>query len=146
MKASLNFLHHQSNDWNRELEFYKDEIEIGNIVNTLEDSIDCGFGLERLEMIVNKTFKSKNDIIVETILKIIDSGVTPTYNKQGSILRKLLRICYIENVFIDHPFYEMELIRQEKIKSKYNRLKKKHHDKSKEWWWNTMGIDIDNLI
>lgn len=127
-------------------EFYKDEIEIGNIVNTLEDSIDCGFGLERLEMIVNKTFKSKNDIIVETILKIIDSGVTPTYNKQGSILRKLLRICYIENIFIDHPFYEMELIRQEKIKSKYNRLKKKHHDKSKEWWWNTMGIDIDNLI
>lgn len=127
-------------------EFYKDEIEIGNIVNTLEDSIDCGFGLERIEMIVNKTFKSKNDIIVETILKIIDSGVTPTYNKQGSILRKLLRICYIENIFIDHPFYEMELIRQEKIKSKYNRLKKKHHDKSKEWWWNTMGIDIDNLI
>lgn len=28
MKASLNFLHHQSNDWNRELEFYKDEIAV----------------------------------------------------------------------------------------------------------------------
>lgn len=127
-------------------EFYKNNIEIGNIVNTIGDSIDCGFGLERLDMIVNGTIRDKRSIIVESIFKIIESGVTPTYNKQGSILRKLLRICYVENIIIDHPFYEMELIRQEKIKSKYNRLKKKHSDKSKEWWWNTMGIDIDNLI
>ncbi len=28
MKASLNALHHQSNDWLRELEFYKDDLAI----------------------------------------------------------------------------------------------------------------------
>ena len=28
MKASLNFLHHQNNDWLRELAFYKDELSI----------------------------------------------------------------------------------------------------------------------
>lgn len=30
MKASLNFLHHQSTDWLRELAFYKDELAILN--------------------------------------------------------------------------------------------------------------------
>lgn len=30
MKASLNFLHHQGNDWLRELEFYKDELALLN--------------------------------------------------------------------------------------------------------------------
>jgi phosphoribosylaminoimidazole-succinocarboxamide synthase len=28
MKASLNFLHHQANDWLREMEFYKEEFAI----------------------------------------------------------------------------------------------------------------------
>lgn len=126
-------------------EFYKNDIEIGNIVNTMNESIDCGFGLERLEIIVNDIIITRESTLKESILKIINSGVTPTYNKQGSILRKLLRICYLEGIIIDHPFYEMEIIRQEKIISKYNRLKEKHKDKSKEWWFSTFGIDIENI-
>ncbi len=126
-------------------EFYKDDIEIGNIVNTMGDSIDVGFGLERIEMVLNKSVKTKEETLRDTIFKIIESGFTPTYNKQGSLLRKLLRICYLEGIEIDHQFYHDEIVRQEKIVSKYNRLKKRHEDKSKEWWWNTMGIDLDLL-
>lgn len=124
-------------------EFYKDGIEIGNIVNPLGTCIDVGFGLDRIVMVLNNEIKSKEDTLKETIIKIIDSGFKPTYNKQGSILRKLLRICYLEGIVIDHPFYEDEIKRQQKIIDKYNRLKDKHKDKSKEWWFSTFGIDLD---
>ena len=124
-------------------EFYKDGIEIGNIVNPLGTCIDVGFGLERLEMVLTGGRKSKEETLRETVIKIIESGFTPTYNKQGSILRKLLRICYLEKIEINHPFYEEEIKRQDKIISRFNRLKDRHKDKSKEWWWNTHGIDLD---
>lgn len=127
-------------------EFYKDDIEIGNIVNTLGDCIDVGFGLERLEMILNGEYRTREETIRETVIKIIECGFKPTYNKQGSLLRKLLRICYLESIKIDHQYYYDEIIRQEKIINKWNRLKDKHKDKPKEWWWNTHGIDIDIFL
>lgn len=127
-------------------EFYKNGIEIGNIVNTLGDCIDVGFGLERLEMILNGEYRTKEETIRETIIKIIECGFKPTYNKQGSLLRKLLRICYLESIEVDHQYYRDEILRQEKILNKWNRLKDKHKDKSKEWWWNTHGIDIDIFL
>jgi len=124
-------------------EFYKDDIEIGNIVNPLGDCIDCGFGSERLHMVLTSEKKSTEETLIETIHKIIESGFTPTYNKQGSILRKLLRMCYLKNIIIDHPFYEQEILRQEKILNRYNNLKDKHKDKDRNWWMSTHGIDID---
>lgn len=126
-------------------EFYKNDIEIGNIVNPLGDCIDVGFGLNRIEMILNNETISREIVLKETIFKIINSGYKPTYNKQGSLLRKLLRICYLEGIVIEHEFYETEIKRQEKILSKYNRLKDKHKDKSKDWWWSTFGIDLNLL-
>jgi len=89
--------------------------------------------------------KTKEETLVKTIMKIIDSGFKPTYNKQGSLLRKLLRICYLEKIEVPHQFYQDEILRQEKILNKYNRLKDKHKDMPKEWWWNTFGIDLDLL-
>lgn len=124
-------------------EFYKNGIEIGNIVNPLGTCIDCGFGKDRLEMVLNNETKSKEETLRDTIFKIIESGFTPSYNKQGSILRKLLRICYLENIIIYHQFYRDEIVRQEKILNRYNRLKNKHKGKDRNWWFNTFGIDID---
>ena len=126
-------------------EFYKDGIEIGNIVNPLGTCIDVGFGLDRIVMVLTGEPKSKEETLRETVMKIIDSGFTPTYNKQGSLLRKLLRICYLEKIEINHQFYRDEIIRQEKIVNKYNRMKQnpKFKDKDKQWWFNTLGIDID---
>jgi hypothetical protein len=49
-------------------------------------------------MVLTGVPKSKEETLRETITKIIDSGFKPTYNKQGSILRKLLRICYLEKI------------------------------------------------
>lgn len=126
-------------------EFYKNGIEIGNIVNPLGTCIDVGFGLDRIVMVLTNQTKSKEETLRETVMKIIDSGFTPTYNKQGSLLRKLLRICYLEKIEINHQFYRDEIIRQEKIVNKYNRMKQnpKFKDKDKQWWFNTLGIDID---
>ena len=126
-------------------EFYKDDIEIGNIVNPLGTCIDVGFGKNRIEMVLTGLRKTREETLRETIIKIIDSGYYPTYNKQGSILRKLLRICYLENIVIDHKFYQDEIIRQDKIIEKYNRLKDKpkFQNKDKAWWFNTVGIDLD---
>ena len=124
-------------------EFYKDDIEIGNIVNPLGTCIDVGFGLERLEMILNKQIISKEDTLKESIMKIIESGFKPSNNKQGYILRKLLRVCHQNKIEIEHPFYINEVERQERILNKWEKLKNKHKDKPKEWWFDTHGIDLD---
>lgn len=124
-------------------EFYKDDIEIGNIVNPLGTCIDVGFGLERIQMVLNNIPKSKEDTLKETVLKMVESGFEPGNNKQGYVLKKLLRLCHKNGVVINHKFYEEEVIRQEKILIKWNRLKDKHKDKPKEWWWDTHGIDLD---
>lgn len=124
-------------------EFYKNNIEIGNIVNTLGTCIDVGFGLERLEMIINNQTKTKEQTLYETTNKIIECGFFPGNTKQGYVLRKLLRLCYINSVDINHNFYSSEIERQNKIINRFNILKDKHKDKTKEWWWDTHGIDID---
>lgn len=126
-------------------EFYKDGIEIGNIVNPLGTCIDVGFGLERLEMIISGKNKTENETLKESVYKIIQSGFRPSNTKQGYVLRKLLRMCHQKGIKIDHQFYKDEILRQEKIHSKWLKLKDKHQDKGKEWWWETMGIDIDTI-
>lgn len=123
-------------------EFYHNDIEIGNIVNTMGDCIDVGFGLERLDSIVNSNNKSKQEILKETIEKILDSGYYPSNKEQGYVLRKLLRTLCKTGFEWDNEFYLKELKRQQKTISKYNKLKNKHKDKSKEWWFSTHGIDI----
>ena len=127
-------------------EFYINDIEIGNIVNTLEDCIDVGFGLERLELVLSGVSKTKEEILIETVQKIIQCGIKPGNTKQGYILKKLLRICYESGINLEHEYFQEEKLRQEKVLQKWNRLKDKHKDKSKEWWWDTHGIDLDLFI
>ncbi len=125
-------------------EFYKNGIEIGNIVNPLGESIDVGFGLERLEIFHGLT-RSKEDILRESVIKIVNSGYRPGNLKQGYVLRKLLRECFRNNITIDHEFYHDEVKRQEKIVQRYNKLKDRNLDKSPEWWYDTHGIDLSLL-
>jgi alanyl-tRNA synthetase len=127
-------------------EFYIDGVEIGNIVNPLGTCIDVGFGLERLQMFTEqRTHDNKDSILIETINKIIQSGYEPSNIKQGYVLRKLLRQLYKNGGSMEHTFYEQEVKRQQKILERYNKLKDKHKDKPKDWWWETMGIDLDLL-
>ncbi len=74
---------------------------------------------------------------------MIESGFKPSHYGEGYILKKLLRICYLEGIEIDNQLYRDEILRQEKLMSKWLRMKDKHQDKPKEWWWNTHGLDLD---
>jgi alanyl-tRNA synthetase len=59
-------------------EFYKNGIEIGNIVNPLGTCIDVGFGLERLDMIVHGTAPAtQHELLVSAIETIIEAGYRP---------------------------------------------------------------------
>ncbi len=127
-------------------EFYKDDIEIGNIVNPLGNCIDVGFGLERLEFFINGYVeKSREDILIETCDKIIYSGYSPSNKEQGYVLRKLLRELYRLKSEWDNSYYLDEKKRQDKVLERYNHMKDKpkYQGKSKEWWFDTMGVDID---
>jgi alanyl-tRNA synthetase len=126
-------------------EFFVDDIEIGNIVNPLDNCIDVGFGLERLEIFVNGKKINKVETLKETALKIIESGYTPSNLKQGYVLRKILREIYKCGEVLEHEFFNNEIERQNKILERYNRLKNKHSNKSKEWWYETHGIDLDEV-
>lgn len=124
-------------------EFYVNGIEIGNIVNCNDNCIDVGFGLERLDMLVNGKTKDEISVLKETIEKIIESGYVPGPKQQGYILRKLLRILVIKGGSLDHEFFYKERERQEKMLNKYLKLKNKYKEKSKEWWYDTLGIDLN---
>lgn len=126
-------------------EFFINDVEIGNIVNPMGTCIDVGFGKERLEMFVNNKVINKEDTLKETILKIIDSGYKPSNLKQGYVLRKLLRELYKSGGKLDHQYFRDEITRQKKILEKYERLKDKYSYKPKDWWFDTHGINLDEI-
>ena len=127
-------------------EFYYQGVEIGNIVNTMDKYIDVGFGLERLESIVfDKKPLSKIELLQDGITKIIESGYKPGPQKQGYVLRKLLRMLWKEGGTLNHKFFQQEVDRQEKMKARYEKLLPKNADKPAEWWFDTHGIDLNDI-
>jgi len=134
--------------------YYNNEyIEIGNIVNPNKDCIDVGFGLERLNMIVNGEDYSQQRVLEETILELINSNIIPSNKKQGYILRKLIRLYYRITKNQDFTRLSTQSVYKEEIKiykkamDNYNRnsQKAKFKYKPKEWWFDTFGIDPDEL-
>ena len=124
-------------------EFYKEGVEIGNIVNPLGHSIDCGFGMERLECFISTLpLPSYKDILERTILLLLESGVIPSNTKQGYVLRKLIRIGLEHNIQVSHPFIEKEKQRIEQLQQKIEGLLKKYPNRPKEFYWETFGVDI----
>ncbi|MEO4044816.1 alanine--tRNA ligase-related protein [Hoeflea sp. CAU 1731] len=127
-------------------EFHKDGIEIGNIVNPLGTCIDAGFGLERLDMLVNGAPPADAlDTLCDTVMRVIESGYRPGNKEQGYVLRKLLRRIYSLGGGLDHPFFIEEVHRQQSLRDKYQRLRDQHPDKEPEWWFDTHGIDLDEM-
>ncbi|WP_245485951.1 alanine--tRNA ligase-related protein [Rhizobium leguminosarum] len=127
-------------------EFYKDGVEIGNIVNPLGTCIDVGFGLERLDMIVNGTQQDDAlGTLCETVMTIVESGYRPGNKEQGYVLRKLLRRIHKMGGTLDHPFFAEEVERQKRLRAKYLRLRDRHSDMSPDWWFDTHGIDLSDI-
>lgn len=127
-------------------EFYIDGVEIGNIVNCNGDCIDVGFGLERLDTILNGTQpKSRLDNFKDCINEIIVSSYKPGPKQQGYILRRLLTDLIKMGGQMDHEFYHQEVERRRKVLERYSRLKPKNLDKSPQWWKETHGIDLEDM-
>lgn len=123
-------------------EFFSESLEIGNIVNPLGNCIDVGFGYDRLNYLVNGITKTREEILLDGVITLINAGIKPGNNKREYILKKLLREIVKNNIILDHEFFYKEKERQEKLIKKYNKLKDKYKNKSKEWWFDTLGIDI----
>lgn len=127
-------------------EFYVGDLEVGNIVNPGGDCIDVGFGLERLESVVNGTpMPDRHSSLLRTAVSIIDSGVRPSATRQGYVLRRLLRQMVLEGIELDHDFYRQELTRRLRSVERYHNLIGTHPGMSRDWWWQTHGVDLDDI-
>jgi len=130
-------------------EFYKDNIEIGNIVNTLDTCIDVGFGGERLLSLMGLLSPlSKSDIIQETVDCLIQEGVSIKHSGPGFVLKKLLTELFYEGVSHDsEEFHQVHKSLSQKVDFYLsNKDKKRFMDKSSLWWKDTHGIEVDKLL
>ena len=118
----------------------------GQTDRSVGSCIDVGFGLQRLNMFVNgRNEETKEEILVLTCEKLLYSGYYPSNKEQGYVFRKLLRELYRTQSTWDNEHYQKEKERQDKVIKRYNKdkVKAKYQGKSKEWWFDTMGVDID---
>lgn len=127
-------------------EFYRDGVEIGNIVNTGGDCIDVGFGLDRLLLFLGDEPPTRLEALTRGIEQIIRSGYSPSNKQQGYVLRRLLRQLVREGGTMDHAFFEQELVRQRTLNHRFERLWPKHSDKPPEWWLDTHGIVLSDFV
>ena len=129
-------------------EFYYNNVEIGNIVNTLDTCIDVGFGGERILNLKNLLpVSTKNEILIETIQSLIQDNIQLSNNQHGYILKKLITLLIYNQGFFDHPFYH-QIYKQQKDKWQFylsNCQKNKFKNKDKSWWLDTHGVNLDKL-
>ena len=129
-------------------EFYKNDVEIGNIVNTMDTCIDVGFGLERLLAVTGSlTPKTKLDILEETALLLIDDGVMLGHNKKEYILKKLITESIFHGSQVSNEFFDRIRFNQEKAYTIY--MRKRNHkrfvDKDSVFWMDTYGFNISRM-
>ena len=129
-------------------EFYKNDVEIGNIVNTLGDCIDVGFGCERLLVnMISSDKPSKSEILKDTIEVLINSNITLSNNKQGYILKKLLVDFVLSGGNMNNKEFEIVKKNQINVYENYKKMKLKNKYKNKDsyWWLDTIGIDENKI-
>jgi len=129
-------------------EFYKDDIEIGNIVNTLDTCIDVGFGLERLLQVSNSLkSKTKLEILEDTAFTLIDSGIVIGHYKEQFILKKIIIECVQIGSEKTHEYFMTVKKNQSNNYKNYlrNKDKLKYKNKEDDFWLNTFGIDVNKI-
>ncbi len=131
-------------------EFYKDNVEIGNIVVPLGENLDCGFGLERICSFIpnyNNTTPTKENVLIQTIQLLIEENIKPSPNKHGYILRKLIRTGLREQITLPpHPIIEKEKEMREIMLQKIPTLLKKYPQKHIHFFKDTFGIDEEEIL
>lgn len=138
-------------------EVYCNNLEIGNLVNTLEHSTDVGFGLERIIQVVESKERvdetclfdlSKEPIVrdyIRTLNCFWDNKIEPGNKGRNYICRKLIRriLNYkIENVKFQE-WIDMEIKMRNKRLSIGRKMSKKYLLMSDQWWWDTFGISSE---
>ena len=121
-------------------EFYCDDVEIGNIVQTMGTCIDVGFGLDRLAVQLGDKPRSRIGELSHACISLIGDGIYPDHKGAGFVLKKIIRCLYREGGSLDHPFFEYEKKRQDDLRRKFERLWGRHMDKPASWWLDTHGI------
>jgi alanyl-tRNA synthetase len=129
-------------------EFYKNDVEIGNIVNTMDTCIDVGFGLERLLEVTGSLMpKTKLQILEETALLLIQDGVVIGHNKKEYILKKLITESIFKGSIVSNDFFDRIRTNQEKAYDIY--MRKRNHkrfvDKDNLFWMDTYGFNISRM-
>lgn len=143
-------------------EVFCDDLEIGNLVNPLDDSVDVGFGLERLiQVIEGKKNVDETSVFDQTLsrvgrdhiraLRIMrENGIKPGSKNKESICRKILRRFMQYEIhneeFSDWIKSEENLLEQKRIKIERNI--NNLDSKPLSWWYETHGItegDIESF-
>jgi hypothetical protein len=129
-------------------EFYKNDIEIGNIVNTIDTCIDIGFGLERLLLVLGLLeCNSKLQILEDTSLLLINNGVKIGHYKQEYILKKLVTESLFNGSLIDNQVFNDMRDSHRTVYRKFLQLSARNSNRGKpmSYYKETMGFDIIHL-
>lgn len=129
-------------------EFYKNNIEIGNIVNTIDTCIDVGFGVERLLLVLGyNNCKTKLQLLEETCLLLINNNVTISHWKQGHVLKKLVSESLFLGSKLDNDIFNQVRNSHLVIYKNFLNLSKRNSNKNKPmlYYKETMGFDIEHL-
>lgn len=118
-------------------------VEVGNVVNPLNTCIDAGFGMERIDRLMNGSIAlSRTQELEVACWSLLESGFLPAASKQGYVLRKLLRMLDREEGEINHPAFLIERSKRKKSIECYQKLLPRNREKSAFWWWDTHGVDV----
>ncbi|MDF1665935.1 MAG: hypothetical protein P1V97_29535, partial [Planctomycetota bacterium] len=144
-------------------ELFVGELELGNLVNPLDHSVDVGFGLERMIQVleqkerITETSLFRQDLppIVadhtRTLLLMKENGVEPGSKGRESICRKLIQRCLrLMNDPVDlvpelSNWWQMEeTLLQGRLERGRRRWKKFKH-RSPEFWLETFGLTREDV-
>lgn len=141
-------------------EVYIGSLEIGNLVNTLDHSVDVGFGFERLIQVLcgeprvdgTPLFDQSLDPIcrdhVRSLNKLWLHNIEPSGKGRGFITKKLIR--RILDVLPDRnwefkDWIDYERSMRDRTLKHVRRVKHKYPNKDDKFWWESFGILPEEL-
>lgn len=126
-------------------EMYVDGVEIGNIVNPLGHSIDCGFGLERLVQVMGYKSPTPSEHLIQVLHLLESQDLQPSGKGSGSVVRQIVKKGLDLGVSTDeHPWLKQLDQRLKQQRKLYERLRPRNLDKDPSWWYETHGIDVSS--
>lgn len=143
-------------------EMYVGDLEIGNLVNTLDISVDVGFGLERMIQVMegqnrvddtslfNRTFSPIARDHIRTIALFYEQGISPSNKRQGYVCRRLIRRCLEELLprsgeLSFSSWLQEEAHRRQDALRQGRRAWRKNISQPAEFWWETYGITPEEI-